>query len=149
MNIPYILTIPLFFFPTIALVVGYTGQPSVQAEAPIDSPTETRKIYVVQHYKLAEPQIVVTVNNFPFDIGGNRPYEINVQGQRFTFEPEHVKEFLSKGKPMKIFKKPLPSGVVISDGLNAPVYINGNKSSPSDDSVLSMEPPALKGGRLR
>ena len=149
MNIPHTLSIPLFFFPAIALVVGYTGQPSVQAEAPVDSPTETRKIYVIQHYKLAEPQIVVTVNNFPFDIGGNRPYEINVQGQRFTFKPEHVKEFLSKGKPMKIFQKPLPSGVVISDGLNVPVYINGDKSSPTNRSVLSMGPPQFPGGRTR
>jgi hypothetical protein len=149
MNIPYTLTIPLFFFPAIALVVGYTGQPSVQAEAPVDNPAETRKIYVVQHYKLAEPQIVVTVNNFPFDVGGSRPYEINVQGQRFTFDPEHVKEFLSKGKPMKIFQKPLPSGVVISDGLHKPVYINGDKSSPAEQSVLSMGPPPSPGGRLR
>lgn len=136
-----IATITGLIIPTLALLIGYNGQKSAQAEAPVYSSPEKKKIYVIQHYKLAEPEIVVTVNTFPFDVGGSRPYQINVQGQRYVFKPEDVKQFLKLGRPMKQFTKPLPSGMVFSDGLDEPVYLKGEPSEPSDVSVLRLGPP--------
>lgn len=143
----------IFGIPAIMLLVGYNGTRPAQAEAPPDQQTkEPQQLYVIQHYRLAEPQIVVTVNQFPFHLGGLRPYELNVQGQRYYFEPQDVKEFLSKGRPVNTFVKALPTGVVISDGISRPIELDGTQSTTSGPTVLHApnEPRFIPGvGRTR
>lgn len=141
-----------FIGPLVAIITGNAGNRTALAEAP-SYDSKTRQIYVLEHYKMAEPMIVVTVNSFPFDIGGLRPYEINVQGRRYVFDPVHVKEFLAKGKPMNTFHKPLPSGVVIVDGYSHPIDRTNITGDDSQNTVLHMKkhgfPANVAGSRTR
>jgi hypothetical protein len=143
----------MFGIPAMMLLVGYNGSRPALAEAPPgDQKKVPRQLYFIQHYRLAEPQIVVTVNQFPFDVGGLRPYELNVQGQRYHFDPRDVKEFLSKGRPMNTYIKELPTGAVISDGITRPIELDGTRSTTSGPTVLHVpgEPRFVSGsGRTR
>lgn len=125
--------------PCLVIFTGVTGNKAALAEAPAIPATETKRVYVLEHYKMAEPMIVVTVNHFPFDIGGLRPYDINIQGQKFVFKPEHVQEFLTKGRPMQVFHRPLPTGMVYIDGWGQPIDQEGTRSEDQQHTVLRRE----------
>jgi hypothetical protein len=107
-----------FVVPALALVTGYQSTPVpspqiviekqvLEHEIPVVKPKE---LFVVEHYKFPESHIVITVNQFPFDMAGNRPYEIAVQGVKYRFKPEDVEEFLKKGVSLNVESKKLPTG---------------------------------------
>jgi hypothetical protein len=125
-----------FVGPMIAIFSGSAGDRAALAEAPVTPTEKVKQIYILEHYKMAEPYMVVTVNHFPFDIGGHRPYEINIQGQKFIFDPKDVQEFLTKGRPMNVFYRPLPTGMVYIDGFGQPIDRSGSPSEDQSDTVL-------------
>jgi hypothetical protein len=122
--------------PLIAIFSGSAGNRSALAEAPVTPNEKVKQIYILEHYKMAEPYMVVTVNHFPFDIGGLRPYEINIQGQKFVFDQKDVQEFLTKGRPMNVDFRPLPTGMVFIDGFGQPIDKSGSPSEDRSDTVL-------------
>lgn len=123
-----ILLITLFLFPLIALLMGYQAKPGQRLSIPIDQVTPEHKkphsseglgkLFIIDHYKFPSSDIVITVNHFPFNIAGNRPYEIAVHGTKYQFDPKDVDEFIKKGKKLNIpGGHPLPTGTFTSDGL--------------------------------
>lgn len=104
----------VFVAPALALVTGYhtTPVPEIIIEQTVPVPEEPvpKELLVIKEYKLPESQIVVTVNQFPFNMGGHRPYEIAVHGVKYKFKPEDVEEFLKKGVSLDIESKELPTG---------------------------------------
>lgn len=104
----------VFVVPALALVTGYqtTPTPEIIIEQPVlehEKPV-TKELFVIEQYKLPESQIVITVNQFPFDMAGHRPYEIAVHGVKYKFKPEDVEEFLKKGVSLDVESKKLPTG---------------------------------------
>lgn len=97
--------------PFIALLLGYTD-PSANANNPPPGsiPTKEVVIYKVKEYEVPKSDVVITVNTFPFDVGGSRPYQIAAHGKKYRFKPKDVEEFLKKGQFLDIPSEPLPSG---------------------------------------
>ena len=113
-----------FVVPALALVTEYHSTPAQTPSIIVEQPVpeheiplvyEPKEMYMIEHYKYPESHIVVTVNQFPFDIGGNRPYEISVQGVQYRFKPEDVKDFLKKGESLNTEARQLPTGLYAKD----------------------------------
>ena len=100
--------------PTLALLLGY-NDPAVSSNASptVLVPTKEIAVYKVNEYNVPKSEVVITVNTFPFDVGGSRPYQISAHGKKYRFKPEDVKEFLKKGVQMNIPSEPLPAGTWI------------------------------------
>ena len=105
--------------PVFAVLVGYDSQPEIQATQiiPTSKPIEVSPTpaYLVKEYKFPKSDIVITVNQFPFDVGGSMPYQISAHGKKYKFDPADVEEFLKKGKQLDIDADPLPVGMWIED----------------------------------
>lgn len=109
-----IIVIVTVLMPVIALMLGYT-EPTVNATntPPGSLPTREVVIYKVKEYMTPASDIVITINTFPFDMGGNRPYQIAAHGKKYRFKPEDVEQFLKKGIQLDIPSEPLPTGTWI------------------------------------
>jgi hypothetical protein len=105
-----------FLAPVVALMVGYDTQSEVQAVQSV-KPVEVipTPAFLVTEYKFPKSDIVVTVNQFPFDVGGSMPYQISAHGKKYKFDPADVEEFLKKGKEIDIDTEPLPVGMWVED----------------------------------
>ena len=100
--------------PTLALLLGYTHPGTDPAGAPTPViPTREVAVYKVNEYNVPKSDVVITVNTFPFDVGGSRPFQISAHGKKYRFKPEDVREFLKKGVQMDIPSEPLPTGTWI------------------------------------
>ena len=100
--------------PTLALLLGY-NDPAISSNASptVLVPTKEVAVYKVNEYNVPKSEVVITVNTFPFDVGGSRPYQISAHGKKYRFKQEDVKEFLKKGVQMNIPSEPLPTGTWI------------------------------------
>lgn len=100
--------------PALALMVGYT-EPIVTAKnTPADVlPTKEVAVYRIKEYHIPASDVVITVNTFPFDVGGSRPFQIAAHGKKYRFKPKDVEEFLKKGQLLDIPSEPLPKGTWI------------------------------------
>ena len=100
-------------FPFVALMVGYKTHPveATQVHPVVTQIVDPIPAYLITQYKYPESDIVVTVNQFPFDVGGNMPFQISVHGEKYTYSPEDVREFLAKGTKLNIKAVPLPTGM--------------------------------------
>lgn len=105
-----------FLAPVVALMVGYDSSPEVQAVQAV-KPVEVipTPAFLVTEYKFPKSDIVVTVNQFPFDVGGSMPYQISAHGKKYKFDPADVEEFLKKGKELDIDAESLPVGMWVED----------------------------------
>lgn len=114
----------VFVVPALALVTGYhtTPIPKIIMEQPVleHKIPEPKELYVIEQYKFPESQIVITVNQFPFDMGGHKPYEIAVHGVKYRFNPKDVEEFLKKGVSLDVESKQLPTGTFAKDPFDFP-----------------------------
>ena len=103
-----------FVAPTLALMMGYTESAvNLNEPTPPILPSREVVVYKVKEYQIPASDVVITVNSFPFDVGGSRPYQISAHGKKYRLKPEDVKEILSKGIQMDIPSEPLPTGTWI------------------------------------
>lgn len=100
--------------PTLALLLGYSNPDADHTSSPAPVvPTREVVVYKVNEYSVPRSDVVITVNTFPFDMGGNRPFQIAAHGKKYRFKPDDVKQFLKKGVQLDIPCDPLPVGTWI------------------------------------